>query len=285
MKKFLKVFLIVIIILGAIAGTVFIFFRNYKENIDSSKAVVEYIYDAKTESFETELSKVNATLKENESDYRFDLIIETYQKLDDSVLTLSSYLETYGEKVDDEEVIKSLTRVKNLRSTAESMIAEFNLKSSSTYYVKKLGANDLYVQMTNFLINYASLAKEINYQLDKSSITKNADIKFAFIELYCDVVINDFSAVETVSNLKVVKNQDNIKLINSKFEITNGSVSGLVHGEYSYLNNNFIKFYSSCDKTEFAKNLKSNVNSVNSISDGSTNVQKATFYFKEIYGI
>lgn len=285
MKKFLKVFLITIIILGAIAGTVFIFFKNYKENIDSSKAVVDFVYDARQDTFKTSLEGVNETLKATESDYRFDLILETYQKLNDSVITLSSYLETYGDKVDDEKIVKKLTDVKNSRGTAESMIAEFNLKSSSTYYNKKLGANDLYEQMTTFLIKYAQLTKEINYQLDDSLIVKNADIKFAFIELYCDVVINDFSNLGAEEGLRIIQNKINIELMNLKFQLTDGSVSGLVNGEYNYLNNYFIKYYSSCNKIQFAKNLAQNVNSVKSISESSTDEQKATFYFNAIYGM
>lgn len=284
MKKFLKVFLIIVIILGAIAGTVFLFFRNYKESFDSAKSVIDYSYGEQAKTFKTDLNGVHATLT-NESDSRFELIVLTYENVDDSILTLGNYLENYN-NVDDEVIVKKLNELKNSQALAQSMINEFNRKRlASDYYDEKLGANDLYKQMCVVLTKSAELCKEINYQLGKTTLNKDADARFAMINLYADVVINSFANTKTASSLVEVNNAENINFINNYFGFTSEGLANLKNRHYSSANNNFIKVYNNCDSILLAKELKNRVATNSTYNASASNEAKAAYYFRTMYGI
>lgn len=282
MKKFLKVFLVIVLILGAIAGTVFFFFRFFKEKVDSVVEVSNYIYADSSIEFNDKIKEVDNVLGQ---DARFDLIMETCENLKDSIVALLPYMQKYSGEFSHDKVVEELNIVKEKQSLASDMIAEFQLKSDSPYYQKSLGANDLYAEMTKMLVSQAQLIKVINSELTNAGVDKSGDVKFSLIDIYADVVITSFDEVQKVDNKIVIKENENIEFINTYFGISKGCVQNLKNGSFSYLNNEFMKIYSVCNKTTFAENLKLNSNSVSTWSESLSNELKATYYFEQIYGI
>lgn len=282
MKKFLKVFLVIILIIGAIAGTVFFFFKFFKEKVDSVAEVSNYIYADSSVQFNDKIKQVDSALG---SDARFDLIMETRENLEDSIVALLPYMKKYGEEFSHDKVVKELDIVKEKQSLASEMIAEFQLKSDSPYYPKSLGANDLYVEMSNMLVSQAQLVKVINNELSNAGVDKSGDIKFTLIDVYADVVITSFDEFQKVDNKAIIKDIEDIEFINTYFAVYNGCVLNLKNGSFSYLNNKFVEIYSNCNKSAFADNLKLNSNTVSTWSESLSNELKATYYFEQMYGI
>ena len=133
MKKFIKALIIILVVVLAVGGTCFIFFKNLKIEEKSSESLIDYLYKAD----ELKLEDVNY-------DGRFDTIIETNENLEDCLFTLSAYLINENISVSDREIIKQLKEIENTLNLASSMIAEYNTKKTSEFYDKNLGRNDLY---------------------------------------------------------------------------------------------------------------------------------------------
>ena len=135
--------------------------------------------------------------------------------------------------------------------------------------------------------SFADMIDTINSELDKTNIVKNADVKFSIIEVYCDVCIDTFSnLILEASGIRMVENRQNIDLINQSVNFESGYISSSNAGDnFSYLSNYFISNYNACDKQTFATNLAQNVNQIVSITDSSTSLVKATYYFKGVLGI
>ena len=80
-----------------------------------------------------------------------------------------------------------------------------------------------------------------------------------------------------------IKNDKNIKFINTKFEIDDSFIKTYVD-KFSITINKFNNVYASCNKKLFAKQLSENVEKATSEFE-ETNEEIAAYYFKLIYGI
>lgn len=280
MKKFLKVFIIVLLVLATIAGTCYFFFRNLKKKNNTTSSISEYIFAQEKTQFDDELQNVSNWVNSDNSDARINLIIATSNNLDDIVEVLSSYYVLSDTKINNERISKSFNNVLSARALLNDMAAEYKIKKDSSYFNRHLGANDFYEQSCVYLVNYAVFANHLNASLQ---LNKSSDIKFSMFEIYCNVVINTFSDVNTSATNVVVKSTTNINKINTIFKIKNSYVETNV-GQFHQNINLFNQVYYNCNKMEFASNLASNISSVSS-ADQPTNEKMATYYFKQIFGV
>ncbi|MBR4998640.1 MAG: hypothetical protein IKY10_02050, partial [Clostridia bacterium] len=132
----------------------------------------------------------------------------------------------------------------------------------------------------NYLINYARFANYINANIN---VNKNCDLKFSMIDVYTNVVMSTFNNTKEDNQRVVVYSTANINLINNIFNLDYSFIETEVD-PFDISINYFIQAYYNCNKTEFAKNLSSNVSVVSSATQDSKE-KVATYYFKQIFKI
>ena len=283
MKKFLKVFIVVVMVLGVIGGTCFFFFRNHKEKMNTTEPLIDYFNSKGSVEFKEEMFSMSEIVNSDGKDNRLNLIIETNNKMDSIVNVLISYYINSNTQINNEEISKALNNVKSSRSLLLDMMNEYEIKSTSIYFNRHLGANDFYIQASNYLIQYANLVKLINNNV---SVDKNVDAKFNLFEIYSNIVIETFSYInyqESLTSKVVVSNVSSISILNNRLIIVN-SIVQTTGGLFSKYINDFNKYYNMCDKTQFVSKLAENIGSVNSAEQNS-NEKIATYYFKVIMGL
>ena len=293
MKKFLKVFIIVLLVLGVIGGTAFFFFRKIEKENNTTTSIVAMLKAEKKLEFNEDLKEIQTYVNSDGTDTRVDLIISTSEKLDEIVYILSTYHIENNTKINNEQIADQFKEVKNSRSLLSRMIAEYKIKKDSSKFDRHLGANDLYEQSCDYLVNCAKLANLINNNLD---VDKSADIKFNMFEVYANVVIDTFNDknINKGADIKTdLKNADNIDVMNSVLQIRNSYIVKIENANtqdeivthlFTANNNYFNNYYNKCDKSSFAKNLANNLELVTD-SEQPTNEKIATYYFRLIYGI
>ena len=279
MKKFLKVFIIVLLVIASVAGTCYFFFKNLKEKDNTTASFAEMIYSESYKTFKNDLVKTASYVNSDKTDSRLDLIIETQMNLDEILTVLSSYHIDTDAKINNERISKAAKQLNSSKSLLQSMMREYSIKKDSTYFDRHLGANDLYKQSCNYLIAYARLLNYINMDLE---LNKNVDLKFTMFDIYCNVVSTSFNSTKEASSRVVIENASNINKINDIFELDNSIIVTAVNPFASVINE-FNDCYYSCNKTEFAENLSANILTAN--SNQGTAEQVATYYFKQIFGV
>ena len=288
MKKFLKVFIIILSIVAVVAGTAFFFFRKLEEKNNKTGSIIELLQSEDKIKFDEDLIYVSDVLT-NDSDSRLELVLKTSKKLDEITLDLSTYNIQNNTSINDKNISQKLKQVNSLRSSMSGMIVEFKIKdANSTIFNEKEGANDLFKQSCYYLTEYANLVKMLNINSNYD------DLKFNMFELYANVVIDSFS----VSNLIYdgadktfnLDNKANIEKMNAILKIRNSRIvrisnEGLDNETVEILNssdvNKFNRFYSQSDKALFAKELSSNL----TYNNQSTVEKKAAYYLKLVFGI
>ena len=286
MKKVLnvvKVLLIIALVAGAIGGTCYFFYNYVLLNADAFNSFNTLIYGGQTTEFNAKLYEVRGY-----TDDRFDLIINTNEKLEEMAVNLNYHLVNAEDfDLDERFIEEQIDKVLENQDTAYNMMEEYLIKVDSDFFNREKGANDLYNQMSRYFVTFSDMISTINSELNKTDIIKNADVKFSIIEVYSNVCIDAFSNLVTdASGLRRVEDSENIDLVNRAINFKNGFISSSnANANFSYLTNNFIQNYEKCDKEAFASNLAQNVNQVVTISDSSTSLVKATYYFKGVLGI
>lgn len=293
MKKFLKVFIIVLLVLGVIGGTVFFFFRNLKEKNTTTGSLAEMLQEESKLEFNAGLREIETYVNSDETDDRMGLIILTNEKLDTMLYILATYHIENNTKIQNEKIADKFNEVKENRKLLSKMIEEYKIKKDSPMFNRHLGANDLYEQSCNYLIQYAQLAKLINANL---KIDRISDVRFNMFELYSNVVIDTFKSdnihKETDLHTYVI-NSNNLDVMNSVMKIRNSYIvkienenaaNEVVTPLFTANNNAFNTYYSKCNKGNLAKNLSEYLGfAVN--EEQPTNERKAAYYFNLIYGI
>lgn len=286
MKKFLKVFIIVLLVLGVVGVTCYFFFKKVEERNNTTEPLATMLYSEGKQNFNQALIDMNTLVKNGSTDNRLDLIVKTSENLDDIVKVLSSYYVAQNTQINDEQISKALNKVNSSRSLLNSMLQEYNLKvtsTSSAYFNRHTGANDFYSQACVYLINYATFANLLNSSLN---VNRVSDLRFNMFEVYCNIAINAFSEtkISTIGTDKcvVISNQTNINVMNQYFHIENLHIITSVHA-FDASVNAFNAYYSISNKIAFANDLSSKVVSVTTAMGN--NEEIATYYFKLIYGI
>ncbi len=282
MKKFLKVLLIVILVLGVIGGTVYFFFINLRKDKDPIVLVNHTKSDSKIK-FNEDLLIIDANL-DAVGDHRFDLIITTHNNLDEIMDTLSVYVVADGGKIGNKDVISSLSSVESSRAKANNMIKEYKAKMNTPYFNDSLGCNDLYEQISDYLIQYSNLVNDIKTYSIGLGYDGESDIKFNMIDLYTRIVEDSFDNVKIEYNqLSIIENTANIDKINSYFDINLGYMN--IPNLYSKRINDFHDSYNRCDKAALVEQFANKMNTVASIDENTKEEDKAIFYLKKILGV
>ena len=133
MKKFIKVFIIVLLVIGVIGGTCFFFFRKHKDKNSKTESIVSMLQSESKIKFDEDLSLITGYMKDsNSADTRLDLIINTSGKLDDILSVLSSYYVSANTQIKNEEIVVDnepiaiITIQDNIRPDARETIEWFN---------------------------------------------------------------------------------------------------------------------------------------------------------------
>lgn len=280
--KVLKVVLMVLIVAGAVAGTCYFFYAHLRDNLDIHTDVDTFVYGGRRDQFNAHLDKVSQY-----ADDRFILINTTLGQLDTIAVTLDHYfIDIPDADIDQQSLVDQMTGVNEQLDTAYRLADEYLVKTGSSEFDLNAGANDLFRATSRLFVMYADLLSNMNSEISNLGVDKSGDVKFDMIDVYLDVVVDTFSDLTSTSGLANVTNADNINLMNTYFAIENGQIrANGGYGNYSHMNNNFMKYYSSCDKHMFAINLSTNVNAVHTITEGSSDMDKAVYYFKKVLGI
>ena len=293
MKRFLRVFIIVLLVLGVIGGTSYFFFKKVEEKNNTTASIAGLLQSEDKVKFNQNLKVIAEYVNSDGTDDRMNLIILTSEKLDNIVYILSTYHIDSKTKINNEQIANKLDQVESSRNLLTKMINEYNIKKDSPKFDRHLGANDLYLQACTYLVNYANFANLLNQNLD---VDKMSDIKFNMFEIYTNVVVETFSKVndDDAENTNVViSNSLNIDAINEVLKIRNSYIVKIENENTSdekitilvtSYNNAFNTYYNKCNKTSFAKNLAENLElSTNLIQPN--NERTAAYYFNLIYGI
>lgn len=291
MKKFFKILIIILIVLATACLTIFLFFKNYKKPEDVSASLLGYLDSQSKVNFDEDLKSINETLKQV-GDLRLEVILKTSTNLDDCLETLTTYYVSNKAEFDDEKIIKQIKSVQSLKHLCGLMMDEYEIKTTSQYFNKKIGANDLYQTMSNYIVSYSNLVRLINDEID--NLNKNSDVKFTMIEIYTDIAISTFSALDKqYGSLSIIKDSSNINEINKIFKMEHSQILLPSNKTFIKQTNNFIESYKECDKESFAKSFAANLSVVTIQQDDLTanqiatynSEQIATFWLEFIYGV
>jgi len=283
MKKFLKVFIVVLLVLGVIGGTCYFFFVNLRKRNMTTGSIAEYLESESKINFNSDLNVVKGIMNGNKGDSRFDLIVTTNSKLDSIMSVVSSYYVENNTKVVGKNIVKAYNATKGSKIQLQLMMDEYILKSgNSSYFDKALGANDMYLQACTYLMNYA---QSINLIQNTLQVNRNSNVKFNLYDAYTHVVLQTFNKTNIdqlrTAPLKVVS-AASINIMNSNMQFDGYTLK--LSNPTSNVANDFDKYYSICNKSEFALNLSENVQSVTTVEQ-TTNEKVATFYLKSLFGI
>ncbi len=281
--KVTKVLLLVLIIAAAIGGTCYFFYSHIRANVNAFNEFSSFIYGGQKDEFDAKLEHV-ATYTDN----RFDLIIDTNDKLEEIAINLNYHLINAKEyELDEHLIVEQLDKVSSEQRVADDMMDEYLIKVNSSSFNRNTGANDLYQQMSRYFVTFSDMLNCINSELNNTNIVKNGDVKFSIIDVYANVCIDTFSDLVTdVSGLRHVTDSNNINIVNQYVNFKNGYIVPSGEGDsFSHLNNNFINNYENCNKSQFASDLAQNVSNIVNITDSSSSLEKAVYYFKGVLGI
>lgn len=278
MKKFLKVFLIIISIIAVIAGTCFFFFSRLKEKYHKTGSIAVMLESEEKKKFNEDLSGVADYLKDNVSDERMIVIVNANKNLDEIVSILAGYKISDNTSFESKEIVSKLNQVNSSRNVLSRMITEFNIKkNNSSKFVPSLGANDLYKQSCSYLAEYAQLADLMNQNI--GGLNKISDIKFNVFEIYSNVINISLIKMVDIGDGKIeAEGVANIKAINEMLKINNSFINS--SKVFTTDCNNFQHYYSICNKITFAQNFANLKESNLEIS----NEQKSMKYLKSILG-
>lgn len=287
LKKYLKFFIIALLVVASVVVTCVIFFRNLDKVTQKEVSVIAFTDSKTKQSFSSKITSVSNSVKldisqGNPTDNRFDVMFTTISNLDDSMNFISTYYTKNNGVVTDDNVSLKVESVQTFMNLSISMCDEYVIKSESEFYNKHLGVNDLFDTTSKYIVSYADLIILLNEQI--SDVDKSVDVRFALIDSYCRVCIDVFSNKETATNgwMKLV-NQTNLDYYNTYFKFENSQLK--LNDLFADYNTNFVSTYSSCDKANFTKNLKNICQSVGVYGESLTMEQKAAYYFKKVYGI
>ena len=281
-KKFFKWFGIIFLIVASVAATVFIFFKKYNENQVKEVNLINVLNSSEKTKFDNGFASVLSAINKTEKANWFEEVKIANDNLDDSLRVLSYYyMETDG-LVKDREISSTYSSMITTRSTLTDMFNEYAIKSTSSYFPKLVGANDIFMAYSNYLVKYAKFVKAVNQNLtNRDGFILESDVKFCVIDLYSRIVVDTFSNPITDGDLKVLESETNINEIDKHFKFNHSYID-----DADVLSINAIRFienYNACNKEAFADNFVQNLNSATGFDENSTREIKAAFYFNELF--
>lgn len=274
MKKVFKVVLIVLLCVAVAGGTGYLFYINMDKSVSVFNSVNEFVLGADRKQLRNDISNVGST-----GGNRFDLFLDVYDDLNDISFNLNAYLVNYSNKSAEAKLVKKISTLTSEQSTLESMADEYFVKSKNEQFNKVTGADDFYVALAKYLVNYANFVNELKAKVLTQISTSNIDLKFSVFDVYLNVVANDLSSVKANSD----HNFDNINYMVKRFALQNGYIKTIdADGSFAQTTNKFISTYNMCNKQTFAKHLATNVATA---TESSTSVELiASYRLKTLIG-
>lgn len=273
MKKFWKILLIVILVLGTIAGTCWIFYSKFKSERDSYLIAINYLNSAEREEFNAMVAEASDVSQMS----RFGYMVTTLNKLDEINGVLTPYLsQAEGSDVDENKIYSHYKTFVEMQSELRDMLSEYILKAQSVQtFDKNSGANPVYKKLSSYMINYSEYLFVISGEL-QSVFNRKEDTKFYMMEIYLNVVINTFGNLEDVSGSLQIKNPLNLLRANENIKFNNINTS-----HFSTSATLFRQAYLKCDMKKFAENFASYYTSANVLNGNAEN--DAMVYLKNIW--
>ena len=281
-KKILKWFIIIVLIAGAVAATVFMFFKKYNANKINDVDLVSVLNSTEKTKFDSGFDAVLSSIEASEKPTWFAEAVVAGENLDESLKILSCYYIDSNGIVNDAEIDKTHSSMITTRNTLINMFDEYAIKSTSSYFPILNGANDIFVAYSNYLVKYAKFVKAVNENLlSRDNFNSVSDIKFGMIDLYSRIVVDAFSKLSKDADLAVIGNKVNLDKIHSHFEFENSYI------DYDKaLSSDAIKFienYNICNKELFADKFVETLDSATGIDANSSNEKKAAYYFNQLF--
>ena len=273
MKKFWKILIITVLVLGTIAGTCWIFYSKFKKERESYTLALSYLHSSDRVEF-------NAMVKDA-SDVsgvsRFGYMVTTLNKLDEINSILTPYLKQNGSKVDSNKIYSHHKAFVGMQSEIKDMIREYTKKSQNPEnqtFNKNTGANPVYKALSSYMINYSEYLFVISGEL-QNAFNRKADTKFYTMEIYLNVVIYTFSNLNEQEGSLQIQHPENLLRANENLKFSNNSVS--------YFSTDAVMFretYLKCDMKKFAENFATNLGTALAVNGNAEN--DAMFYLKNM---
>ena len=281
-KKILKWFIIIVLIAGAVAATVFIFFKKYNENKIDDVDLVSVLNSTERTKFDSGFDAVLSSIEASQKPTWFDEAVIAGENLDKSLKVLSYYYVDSNGIVNDAEIDKTYSSMITTRNTLINMFDEYKVKATSNYFPILLGANDIFVAYSNYLVKYAKFVKAVNEDLlTRENFNVVSDIKFSMIDLYSRIVVDAFSKLTKDVDLAVIGNKVNLIEIHNYFEFENSYIDCDNALKVDAIR--FIENYNACNKELFADKFVEFLSKANGIDAESTNEIKTAFYFNQLF--
>ena len=281
-KKILKWFIIIVLIAGAVAATVFMFFKKYNENKIDDVDLVSVLNSTEKTKFDSGFDAVLSSIALSQKPTWFDEAVVAGENLDESLKVLSYYYVDSNGVVNDAEIDKTHSSMVTTRNTLINMFDEYKVKATSSYFPVLLGANDIFVAYSNYLVKYAKFVKAVNEDLLSSeNFNAVSDIKFSMIDLYSRIVVDAFSKLTKDVDLAVIGNKVNLDEIHSYFKFENSYIvcdNALTSDAIKFVEN-----YNGCNKELFADKFVEYLDKTNGIDENSTTETKTAFYFNQLF--
>lgn len=283
-KKVIITFFVVLLFAAAVLATVFVFFSKRKTEEAQTFNSAVYVENLKSSTQMKESKKLIGEIKS--TDNRFEGLVEVINNFDEISEVLKLYSASCDYKIENSDLILKLNISNQSLNHLYNVVNEYNIKKQSSFFDKKLGANDLLQATCSYLVSYSELiTTHIDVLGDK--IVTSADLRCSVFDLYARVAKATYSQTTTnqESNLKEVAGLTNINFMNSKFDLTNGNLNNLLVSYLSQTASLFCINYNSLNKDEFAANLYNNVKDEIILNQNSSNAERASYYFREVYGV
>ena len=281
-KKILKWFIIILLVVGAVGATVFIFFKKYNENKINDVDLISVLNSSEKTKFNAGFNAVLSSIEKSEKPTWFAEAVVAGENLDESLKVLSYYYIDSNGVVNDAEIDKTHSSMITTRNTLINMFDEYVIKSTSSYFPILNGANDIFVAYSNYLVKYAKFVKAVNENLlSRDNFNSISDIKFSMIDLYSRIVVDAFSKLSKDADLAVIGNKVNLDKINSHFEFENSYID--CDNALSSDAIKFIENYNVCNKELLADKFVETLDKSTGIDETSTSETKAAFYFNRLF--
>ena len=272
MKKFWKVLLITVLVLGTIAGTCWIFYSQFKKKRDSYANALNYLNSSDRVEFNAMVAQADAVSGMS----RFGYMVTNLNKLDEVNTVLTPYLSKANEAdVDQNKIYKQFKEFEEMQPEIKDMIDEYILKSTSVAtFDENSGANPLYRKLSLYIVNYAEYLFTISGELQEI-FNRKIDTKFYMIEIFLNVTMDTFSNLkETEGSLQIEKPRNILKATET-LKFNNSKVS--------YFSTKAVQFreaYLLCDIKDFAANYSTYLDTALVLNGDPEN--DAMFYLKNM---
>lgn len=280
--SFLKWFIAVVLIVGAVVLTVFVFFKKNESKQVQQVDLNNVLTSSDKQNFDSGLDDVIQVLSSNgQADWFVDLKT-TADKLDESLNALTNYYINSNFVVSDNDVGEQYSSMINTRNLLNLMLDEYKTKSESAYFAKDVGANDIYSVYSSYLVKYAKFIQAVDNNVKSiSGFDSSSDIKFSVIDLQTRIVVSTFSSLNTADKLVKITSNANIQKINSYIVYENSYITGA--SRFSKVALLFIQNYERCNKSYLAEHFVEELNKATSVSESSSAEQKSAYYFKRMF--